>query len=86
MFTRIRRSRAILAVAIVALLLTPTAALADPVADYDFASPIFGLAAAPDGSLLVADAGAGNCRAPQGSGPTDRPPARRDGCRAYRAW
>jgi hypothetical protein len=35
------------------------ATLAAPVLSYDFATPIFGLAVAPDGSLLVADYGAG---------------------------
>lgn len=35
------------------------AAIADTIPPYDFATPIFGLAVAPDGSLLVADAGAG---------------------------
>jgi hypothetical protein len=33
--------------------------VADAVASYDFQGPVFGLATAPDGSLLVADAGAG---------------------------
>jgi hypothetical protein len=41
----------------VSLLALGRAAMA--VAPYDFVTPIFGLATAPDGSLLVADAGAG---------------------------
>lgn len=32
---------------------------AQPVPDHDYATPIFGLATAPDGGILVADAGAG---------------------------
>jgi len=41
------------------LVLTPATARAPNVPHYDFAGPIFGLDNAPDGSLLVADAGAG---------------------------
>jgi hypothetical protein len=41
------------------LLMGQAAAAADPIPDYDFATPTFGLATAPDGSLLVADGGAG---------------------------
>jgi hypothetical protein len=41
------------------VLVTPLAAQKDPVAAFPFATPVFGLADAPDGSLLVADAGAG---------------------------
>jgi hypothetical protein len=55
-----RRASAILfAVAIILVLMIPIAAFAAPTILYDFATPIFGLAAAPDGSLLVADFGAG---------------------------
>ena len=35
---------------------------------YAFATPVFGLAAAPDGSLLVADAGAGIVQLRKGAG------------------
>jgi hypothetical protein len=38
-----------------------------PLADYPFAGPIFGLDVAPDGSLLVADAGAGIVEMRKGS-------------------
>lgn len=52
------RRVAILGVTASLLLAAPVAA-ADPLPDYDFATPVFGLDAAPDGSLLIADAGAG---------------------------
>lgn len=42
-----------------ALVAIPGAALADGVPSFDFATPVFGLAVAPDGSLLVADSGSG---------------------------
>ena len=45
-----------------------TAALADAVPPYDYATPIFGLAAAPDGSLLIADYGAGIVELRRGEG------------------
>jgi hypothetical protein len=49
-------SRQVFVIAVVVLALSgATTALVS----YDFATPIFGLATAPDGSLLVADAGAG---------------------------
>ena len=35
------------------------AVAADPIPSYQFATPVFGIDTAPDGSLLVADAGAG---------------------------
>jgi hypothetical protein len=44
---------------VASLLLIPAGAAADEDLSYDFAAPIFGLATAPDGSLLVADSGAG---------------------------
>jgi hypothetical protein len=44
---------------LVALVAIPTAALADEVPWFDFATPLFGLAVTPEGSLLVADSGAG---------------------------
>lgn len=49
-------------------LVVPSAVFADAVADYDFATPVFGLAVAPDGSLLVADAGAGIVELRNGQG------------------
>ena len=49
-------------------LVLPTTAFADAVADYDFATPIFGLKVAPDGRLLVADAGAGIVELHHGGG------------------
>lgn len=49
----------LLLLSVFALLVAPTAAFAEAVIDYEFASPLFDLAIAPDGSLLVADAGAG---------------------------
>jgi hypothetical protein len=53
---------------IASLLLIPTGALADEVPSYDFATPVFGLATAPDGSLLVADYGAGVVELRHGEG------------------
>ena len=55
----IRPPRAALAVMGVAALLLAAPAAAGAKAQVDFASPLFGLATAPDGSLLVADAGQG---------------------------
>jgi hypothetical protein len=52
------RRVAILAVTASLLLAAPVAA-ADPLPDHEFTTPVFGLDAAPDGGLLVADAGAG---------------------------
>jgi len=50
------------------LVLIPTVVLADGLWDYEFATPVFGLAAAPDGSLLVADAGQGVVELRKGEG------------------
>jgi hypothetical protein len=50
------------------LLVIPETAGARDVQKYQFASPIFGLDTAPDGSLLVADAGAGIVRLRDGKG------------------
>jgi hypothetical protein len=60
MFARAARARSVVVCAVLAsLLAVPTAGhAADPPA-FDFATPVFGLAAAPEGRLLVADAGAG---------------------------
>ena len=57
-----------LAVALTALLLIPQAAAAGGVTDYEFATPLFGLSAAPGGGLLVADAGAGVVKLQAGAG------------------
>ena len=59
-----KRKIVIVLLALLILGLVPTVALAsdiraEVVKSFDFAGPLFGLAAAPDGSLLVADAGAG---------------------------
>jgi len=53
---------------VIALVAIPAAALADGVPSFDFATPVFGLAAAPDGSLLVADSGSGIVELRHGSG------------------
>ena len=55
---RSRRCLALLTSVGVSLVAAPVA-LAEDVPSYSFAGPVFGLAAAPDGSLLAADAGAG---------------------------
>lgn len=46
----------------------PTAALADGVPGFEFVTPLFGLAASPDGSLLVADSGQGIVELKKGAG------------------
>jgi hypothetical protein len=62
-----RRSLTLLA--IVGTLLVPmSSALADPIPTFTFTTPVFGLAAAPDGSLLVADAGSGIVELRNGEG------------------
>jgi len=57
------RSRSSLAAAcsaaVVALSLAPAVGAAKPIPNFQFTVPSFGLATAPDGSLLVADGGAG---------------------------
>ncbi|MDQ3811505.1 MAG: ScyD/ScyE family protein [Chloroflexota bacterium] len=55
-------------VCVVAAALLPTVALAQSVPEFPFKTPVFGLATAPDGSLLVADAGAGVVELRKGSG------------------
>ena len=50
------------------MVLLPSAALANGVPSYNFATPLFGLAVAPDGSLLVADAGSGIVELRKGEG------------------
>jgi hypothetical protein len=52
----------------VGLLMIPQTARAATVPKYDFATPIFGLDTAPDGSFLVADAGAGIVELRKGRG------------------
>ena len=59
---RVRRAlqkRGLIVSGLVALVVGLASAAAGTVVSYDFATPLFGLAVAPDGSLLVADAGAG---------------------------
>ena len=54
--------------ALALLVLVPAVALANHVPHFDFETPLFGLAAAPDGSLLVADTGAGIVELRHGEG------------------
>jgi DNA-binding beta-propeller fold protein YncE len=56
------------ALLLVAALVVPSAALAAGVPEFDYATPVFGLAVAPDGSLLVADTGAGLIELRKGTG------------------
>lgn len=66
---RSTRPRALrLAGLLAAFLLVPSVAQAGTASDYEFASPLFGLARAPGGSLLVADTGAGVVELIDGSG------------------
>jgi hypothetical protein len=53
---------------LIGLLAVPETATARDVLKYQFATPVFGLATAPDGSLLVADSGAGIVRLRHGKG------------------
>lgn len=63
------RSRALRVFGVLAaFLLLPSVAQADDVPDYDFASPLFGLATMPDGALAVADTGAGVVELRKGTG------------------
>src|SRR5215210_3571658 len=70
MFICTRRIRTVFTTALIVVGLIPMAASASPAQPYKytFASPIFGLAAAPDGSLLVADSGAGIVELRKGAG------------------
>ena len=63
-----KRRVLVLLSALAILALVPAVALADDVPNFDFATPLFGLAAAPDGSLLVADTGAGIVELRHGEG------------------
>ncbi len=63
-----KRSSILILVALVLVLLLTGVVLAEDPPDYDFATPLFGLAAAPDGSLLVADGGAGIIELRKGEG------------------
>lgn len=64
-----RRLRIVVALATVTtLLLAMPGAASAAVPSYDFATPAFGLATAPDGSLLVADAGSGIVELRNGKG------------------
>jgi hypothetical protein len=62
--------RALTAALVLGMLLIPTfsASAFSPAVSYSFAGPIFGLSAAPDGSLLVADAAAGVVQLNKGAG------------------
>jgi hypothetical protein len=63
------KARILVSFVMIALLVgLPTAAFADGVPSFDFATPLFGLDVAPDGSLLVADAGAGIVELRNGKG------------------
>jgi hypothetical protein len=66
----VRRFRRVLVPSTVALAMVfaPTIANAVDPPSFDFTTPLFGLAAAPDGSLLVADAGAGVIELRKGAG------------------
>lgn len=63
-----RRVFAVLLVAGMVLVSAGSVSAADPIPDHGYATPVFGLAAAPDGSLLVADAGAGVVELRSGQG------------------
>ncbi len=66
-FTFIQRSLTLLVV--LGFLLVPmSSAFANQVPSYDFTTPVFGLATAPDGSLLVADYGVGVVELRKGEG------------------
>lgn len=65
---RSRFWKAIFALVLVIGLAVPSPVYADVVSNYEFATPVFGLAVAPDGSLLVADAGAGIVELRHGQG------------------
>lgn len=68
--TRLRRSLRTLLAGLVTsgLLVAFPGAASAAVPHYDYASPLFGLASAPDGSLLVADSGAGIVELRNGAG------------------
>jgi hypothetical protein len=68
MTTYIRRLRWVLALLVAGVAVIPASAAADDPPAYAFAGPVFGLAAAPDGSLLVADSGAGIVELRNGEG------------------
>jgi hypothetical protein len=55
-------------ITVVGIVVTMTTAAIHAVPSYEFATPIFKLAVGPDGSLLVADAGAGIVRLRNGDG------------------
>lgn len=63
-----RRLLVIAMAATIALAAAPATAGAQEIPDYDFASATFGLSTAPDGSLLVADLGAGIVELRKGQG------------------
>jgi hypothetical protein len=55
-------------IVLLAVLCWPTPVSADDPPSFDFTTPVFGLAAAPDGGLLVADSGAGVIELRRGAG------------------
>lgn len=63
-----KRNLLILTVTLIFLIMFTGAVLADEVPGYDFGPPIFGLEAAPDGSLLVANASVGIVELRNGKG------------------
>lgn len=71
---RVRAAAVALCAAVTGAVFAPTAAQAappgpgDPIPAYPFVTPTFGLAAAPDGSLMVADAGSGIVELRKGQG------------------
>src|SRR5262245_53267436 len=65
---RLDATAAFAVVGIICLSVAPVVMAARPIPDYDFIPPSFGLATAPDGSLLVANGGAGIVELRKGAG------------------
>jgi hypothetical protein len=63
-----RSSTVLAACALAVLAAAPATSHAQPVPAYSFATPVFGLSTAPDGSILVADAGSGIVELRKGTG------------------
>ena len=69
MFSRHRRPRRPWVLVVIAgILMIPSSAQAAPFPSYDFATPVFGMTTAHDGTLLLADAGAGIVQLGKGGG------------------
>lgn len=64
----VRRLFALLLVVCLSLFFAGSVSAADPIPEYPFAAPLFGLDAAPDTSLLAADAGSGVVELRNGKG------------------